>query len=360
MSTTYADTTLTIHLSHIQDNYRLLQKQLGHTICGAVVKANAYGLGAHEVAPALYASGCKHFFVATLDEAISLRAILHETHIYVFHGIGSKQEPIFKEYNLTPVLNTVEQMQRWHNVAVASQTSMPAILHIDTGMCRLGVNPDEVTSLPKLPGLNLQYIMSHLACADQPDHALNAQQLEAFDTACKHFPNIPASLCNSPGIFLGNAFHKQLARPGSALYGVNPTPGKANPMKSVVTLTSHIIQTRKITSPCTVGYSATHTMEKGSTIATVPVGYADGYLRHLSNNATCMIAGKEAPIVGRVSMDMITVDVTGIKCHAGSPVELLNDHITVDTLANYGETIGYEILTNLGKRYKRDYTTKGT
>jgi alanine racemase len=353
----FPETTLTINLTALRENYRLLREKSGYAVCAGVVKANAYGLGVVEVTRALYSEGCRHFFVAHLDEALELRPTLSsEAAIYVLHGVGEDQETAFTENHLIPVLSTLSQMKRWREYALKMGAPLPAIVHMDTGMSRLGVNPLSL-DVVKVDGLRVLYVMSHLACADM-NHALNQKQQELFEEVRVHFTNVPATLANSSGIFLGAEYHYDMVRPGCALYGVNPTPNLENPMQSVVTLTSKILQLRTISKDTTVGYGATHNLPKGSIVATIPVGYADGYLRSLGNKAEAMINGKRVAVVGRVSMDLITLDVTPIPetdLYEGAPVELLNAEITVNELAAHAGTIGYEILTDLGRRYKRVY-----
>lgn len=354
--------TLTINLSAIVANYRLLQSYLGNVECAAVVKADAYGLGIYQVATALEKAGCKKFFVATLEEGIHLRQYFPSQKIYVFHGIMSGEEAEFIQYGLVPVLNSLEQLSTWNSYAKKQNSFCSAVLHIDTGMCRLGFSRADLELLEndpsKIDALSLEYVMSHLACADEAEHHKNIRQLMLFEDMPQFLHHIPRSLSNSSGVFLGEKYHFNLARTGTALYGVNPTPLFPNPMQWVVKLSAPIIQVREIDFPQTVGYGADYEVAAGSRIAVVPVGYADGYLRSLSSKGYCFIAGVQVPIIGRVSMDMITVDVTTVpqeKLYPGAEMEIIGEHCTVNDVAMLAGTIGYEILTNLGKRYKRVY-----
>lgn len=348
MTNPYADSTLKISLSAIADNYRLLNKTGGKS--AAVVKANAYGLGVEKVAPAIAKAGCSDFFVANLDEAIELRGILPKSAIYVFHGIHKGQEKIFREYKLIPVLNSMEQ------VKLCTAGKLSGVLHFDTGMNRLGMSQKDAEYIAENVRLDIKYIMSHLACADVKGDPKNKEQLAAIKKISQLFPKIPVSFANSSGIFLGNGYHFDMVRPGSALYGVNPKPWTKNPMKPVVLLSGKILQIREIDTAQTVGYGASCKLPAGSKIAVLPVGYADGYLRSLGNKAFCAIGGKKVPLVGRVSMDLITIDVSKIKdIKAGSEVELIGNNMPVDDVAEKAGTIGYEILTSLGSRYKRVY-----
>jgi len=357
-----AGAVLTIDLAAIVANYRLLCARLGGVACAAVVKADAYGLGAEQVAPALAAAGCRHFFVAHVDEALALRPLLPGAAIGVFNGLFPGEEATYDENHLLPVLNDLGQVALWAGFAARQRRPMPAILHVDTGMSRLGLEPAEVTRLAddpgRLHGIELRYVMSHLACADQPSHPMNAGQLAAFRAARAKLPPAPASFANSSGIFLGPDYHGDLGRPGAALYGVAPQPGNPNPMQQVVNLKGKILQVRDVDRPMTVGYGATHRFTGAGRLATVAVGYADGYLRSLSGRAHAFLGDVRVPVVGRVSMDLITVDVSASPPQAARPggwLELLGPRHGIDALAAEAGTIGYEILTALGRRYHRVY-----
>jgi alanine racemase len=308
----------------------------------------------------LAAAGARLFFVALLDEGIALRRVLPEADIAVLGGLlpGTRSE--FLAHRLMPVLNDLGQIEAWRDGAAGG--AGPAILHLDTGMARLGLPPAEVATLidepERLAGVELAAIMSHLACADE-EHPLNRRQLDAFRSALTTLPKAPASFANSSGIFLGPEYHFDIARPGVALYGGNPLPGRPNPMAQVVRLQGKILQVREIDSHTTVGYGATHKTSRPARIATVGVGYADGWLRSLSNRGSAVIGGQKVPLVGRVSMDLITLDVTGIDTALARPgafVDLLGgaeNGRTVDDVAAEAGTIPYEILTSLGRRYHR-------
>ena len=368
----FAGAQLSIDLDAIAANWRALTARLeGGARAGAVVKADAYGLGMAAVAPALHAAGCGDFFTATLDEGIALSALLaarpagEACRIYVFLGPRPGEAAEYRRHRLSPVLNDLGQIETWR--AQPDQgAAQPAVLHIDTGMSRLGLAPTEVARLSaepeRLAGLYIDFVMSHMACAEEPEHPMNQAQLSEFKAALGPLGGAAAmpraSLANSSAIFLGGQYHFDLARPGAALYGLNPTPGKANPMAETVRLQAEILQVREIDRPRAIGYGATHRVTRPSRIATVPVGYADGYLRSASNRASVHIAGLPAPLVGRVSMDMITLDVTDIPtryAQPGAPVDLIGGAHPVDALAAEAGTIGYEILTSLGMRYRRRY-----
>ncbi len=341
---------LTIDLNAIASNYDGLRTQFSGQKCAAVVKADAYGLGVSPVAKVLAVKGCDTFFVATLEEGIELRTIQPQARIFVFHGPYPGEEQDYAAHQLIPVLNHPGQIEHWN-------AQHPFALHIDTGMCRLGLSYQELKTYASAATHLPLLLISHLACANEPAHPKNAEQLERFRKACALLPHIPASLCNSSGIFLHQEFHFHLARPGCALYGITPVEGK-NPMQPVVNLTAPIIQIRTLECRETVGYGATASLSKGAHVAIIQTGYADGYLRSASNQASVWINGYNAPVIGRVSMDMIAADVSGIPQNmldSAVNVELINAKYTVNHLARDAGTIGYEIFTRLGKRIKRRY-----
>jgi len=366
----HAGALLTIDLGAIAGNYRLLLDRLAGVPAAAVVKADAYGLGAERVAPVLARAGCRVFFVAHIDEGARLRHILDGTgvaeharaEIHVLGGLPPGTENAFAAARLTPVLNSLGEIAAWKDFCAAIEEPLPCDVHVDTGMGRLGLPPDETKRLAEEPerlaGLDVGNVLSHLACADEPDHPKNAEQLAAFRDIRARIGVGRACLANSSGIFLGSDYHFDMARPGVALYGVGPVPDAPNPMAQVVRLQGKIAQVRDVDTPQTVGYGAIHRVEGPGRVATVPVGYADGYLRSLSNRGTGYIGDIPVPVVGRVSMDLITLDVTGVPqdlARVGCLVDLIGPLNPVDRLAAEAGTIGYEILTSLGARYHRAY-----
>lgn len=363
MNDVFADATLTIDLDALAHNYQYLRNQAASAETAAVVKANAYGLGVGKVAPRLYREGCRMFFVATLDEAVELRSHLTaDANIAVFHGIRPGQEEVFQEHELLPILNDLAQVKQWRACAEKRGQSMPAILHIDTGMNRLGLNIEEAEELARQPeamqGIEWRYVMSHLACISQPDHPQNAEQLARFARVRQWFPGVKASLSNSGGVLVDVRYHHDLTRPGSALYGINSVNGVNAPLQSVATLSASVIQVRRVSGIRTVGYGATYEAKKEAVLATVPVGYADGYLRSLSNKGYGHVDGRKVPVIGRVSMDMVIMDISEIPeslQKVGTKIELLGKTCNVDDVARQAGTIGYEILTSLGARYERIY-----
>jgi alanine racemase len=380
-----AGAILEIDLGGIVENWRLLARQAAPALCAAVVKANAYGLGAAPVARALAAAGCRMFFVATLDEGIALRQSLGEApEIAVLNGPFPGCAAEFVEHGLIPVLNDPGQIEIWgkldnalsaprggegarnrppqptHSRSV-NQAGPPAILHVDTGMARLGLSAAEFAAFaadPRRNAIAWRAVMSHLACADQPDHPLNERQRARFAAAAAQLPGVPASLSASSGIFLGPSYHFDLVRPGAALFGVNPLPGRPNPLRQIVRLSGKIVQIRQIDRGESVGYGAAHVMQAPGRAAIVAVGYGDGWLRSLSHRGCGTLAGTRVPLLGRVSMDLVTFDVSAVPpalARPGAMIELLGPDYGIDDAAVDAGTIGYEILCALGSRYHRIY-----
>lgn len=355
-----APSILEIDLDAIVANWRRLAGLIGAPErCAAVVKADAYGLGAAQVAPALVAAGCRLFFVATLDEGVSLRRIVPTAEIAVLNGLMPLEPAVFARARLMPVLNDLGQIAAWRRFARRGGGAR-AMLHLDTGMARLGLAKDELDRLLGAPelldGITLAGILSHLACAGDPADPMNAAQRAEFAAAVAHLPAAPASLAASAGLFLGREFHFDFVRPGAALYGINPTSGHPNPMQQVVHFKGRILQVREIDRDRTVGYGAAHRMGRAGRIATVAVGYADGWLRTASHRGSVGISGQRAPVVGRISMDLLTLDVTGIDpavARPGALVDLIDPSYDVDAAAAAAGTIGYEILTAIGRRALR-------
>lgn len=358
-----AGAILTVDLAAIAENYRLLRRQAGRAACAAVVKADAYGLGAARVAPTLARAGCRDFFVAHLDEGLALRAILGRgPRIAVLHGAPPGTEGDCRAQDLVPVLNDLEQVAAWRGLARRRDEVLPAILQVDTGMARFGLpraDLDRLLAGPDgLAGLSLDLVMSHLACADTPDHPANAEQHAAFASLRSRLPGVPASLAASSGIFLGPAFQADLVRPGAALYGVNPQPGRPNPMRPVVRLQARILQLREVAAGAGIGYGHTAVARRPMRLAVVAAGYADGYLRSASGRGMAFAGPHPLAGVGRVSMDSLILDVTDVPPEAvplGGFVDLIGPGHGVDALAEAAGTIGYEVLTSLGARYHRVY-----
>lgn len=374
MPTHSANGRLTIDLEAIVANWKKLANKASHKNCAAVVKANGYGLGAVEVSHALFNAGCREFFVATVEEGVELRKAIKEATIYIFSGFNRKAAKTYKSKQLIPVINSLSGIADWQSYATAS---MKCALHVDTGMNRLGLSESDVSLLADdqepYGKFNPSLIISHFACADDPGNPLNNQQIEAFSHAASLFPNARKSLANSAGIFIGKSAHFDMLRPGIALYGGEAVNTVNNPMKPVLKLEGRIIQIRQAKKGESVGYGACGKLERDSVIAVVGIGYADGLHRSTSGAGTPsrtyfsqpgiagMIGKHKAPLIGRVSMDLTTYDVTDIPSKALADadwIELINNHITVDDVAASAGTIGYEILTSLGKRYERIYKNR--
>jgi len=353
---------LTIDLGAIFDNYRALAVRVMPTECAAVVKGDAYGCGIDQVTATLSRAGCKTFFVAHLDEARRVRALAPEAAIYVLNGYTSGTGPAFTEVYARPVINSSVEFAEWDQFVAASGWRGGVGLHVDTGMNRLGLSLDETAAVAmrmQTENHGLTLLMSHFACADRAQHPLNDQQIRQFREIRTLFRGIPGSLANSSGIFLDQSAYCDMVRPGAALYGVNPTPGRPNPMKPVIELRSRVLQMRSVPRNATVGYGATWTAKRASRIAMVAAGYADGILRAAgAAERDVLVAGKRCRIVGRISMDLLAVEVTDLPDSAirrGDLVTLIGGELGVDAVGAQAGTIGYEVLASLGGRYHRNW-----
>ena len=358
---------LTVDLDAIVANWRKLEKTAVPAECAGVIKADAYGCGVAPVARALYDAGCKTFFVATVDEARAARAALPpQAAIYTLNGFFQNTGDAHARADCKPVIGDLNELAEWDVFCRRSGWNGGAAIHIDTGMNRLGLTVTEAQGI--IPRINagdhgITLVMSHLASAEQLNNPVNARQLAAFREIASLFSGVPSSLANSSGIYLGAPFQFDMVRPGAALYGVNPTPEADNPMLPVVELKARIAHIRNIEKGETVGYGGTWTARRPTRLAIVSAGYADGYFRAASANdgtrgAEVIVAGKRCPIAGRVSMDLIAVDITDLPPNAarrGHLATLIGEGITVDELAHHFGTIGYEVLTSLGPRYARIY-----
>ena len=356
---------LTVRLPAIVANYRTYRRMAGPTAVAAVVKADGYGLGAARVAPALAQAGCDSFFVARLEEAIALRKLVPQARIFVLDGADADAVPALISFSLTPVLNSLGQIAAWGAAAGVGTSKLDAVLHVDTGMNRLGLPGDELAILSgehakRLAGINPVLVMSHLACSDEPSNPMNGQQLSRFQQALAMLPPAPASLAASHGAMLGMEYHFDLVRPGVALYGANPQAQEgtgpkigqeraANLMQTAAVLTAKVLQVRRIDSGSSVGYGASFRAKRPSMIATVALGYADGMPRTLSNKGVAVLNGVRVPFAGRVSMDTICLDVSDMPAppRIGDEAELLGDTLSLGEVAASAGTNEYEILTRL-------------
>ncbi|MBI3440723.1 MAG: alanine racemase [Proteobacteria bacterium] len=358
-----------VYLDRVCRNYLYLQKKLKKgTDCAAVVKADAYGLGAAAVVPELYKANCRHFYVAKADDGLAVRAALkgQDAHVYVLNGPYGAAPKELAQNHLIPALNTLGDIEYWAGFARDGGQRQPAIIHLDTGMNRLGLSAVDVTRLKSnltlLKSLDIRYVMSHLACADEPEHPKNPEQLKKFVELIGQL-GLPCrlSLANSAGIFLGSDYHFDQVRPGCAIYGINPQISLPNPMQGTVALKARILQIRDAVCGETVGYGANYKLSSPAKLASISAGYADGLLRSFAGGGVVYINGQKCPVVGRVSMELIVADVTQVtpSPHEGGWAELIGEHQSVDDLAAAAKTIGYEILTSLGGKYKRIYSGQG-
>ena len=372
-----ASAILSIDLDAVATNYRILVKKVGSACrVGAVVKANAYGIGARRVSDTLLDQGCKTLITANIEEALDLYAYFHDTgrdipEIVVLGGVLPNMEQVFVASGIIPVLNSLDQISNYGRLARKIGRKLPCYIHFDTGMSRLGLDAQETQYILTKPeilyGLNICCIMSHLSCADEVGHIKTEEQFVKFEQLQQQLPDRISKTCrfslsNSSGIFRGVDLHYSMVRAGMAIYGLNPTPETKNPMKPVVRLKASIIQSRVCAVGDSVGYGSSYRVKDVCPVVTVGVGYADGLPRLLSNNGKVYINGKSCPIIGRVSMDVITVDISKLTENpprVGDWVEIIGDSQSVDDIASQCQTIGYEVLTNIGstpaKRLRREY-----
>jgi alanine racemase len=357
---------LTIDLAAIEANWKALARRAMPAECSAVIKADGYGCGIEPVAAMLAKAGCKTFFVADLFEARRVRAIAPEPAIYVLNGVMPGTAAAFADLHARPVIGSLSELAEWDAFVSANDWRGGAALQVDTGLNRLGISPEEAAALAariRAESHGISLLMSHFACAEEPEHPLNDKQIKLFREIRILYRGIPSSLANSSGIFLGSAAHCDLVRPGAALFGLNPTPGRPNPMQAAINLRGRIAGLRSVRRGETVGYGAGWTAKRDTQLAIVAVGYADGYLRAAGASDTvigadAIVAGRRCTLAGRVSMDLLAVDITDVPDGAakrGDMVTLIGDGISVDHLAANAKTIGYEVLTSLGRRYHRVY-----
>jgi len=362
-----ARAVLTVDLGALRANWARLNEVSGRAECAGVIKADAYGLGLAPIARALTNEGCKTFFVATVDEGRTAREVQPGATIYVLDGLLPGAEAHYAGFDLRPVLSSLAEVREWAAYSRTRGRKLAAGIHVDTGMSRLGMPEEEVHGLVREPGLlaaiDTTLIMSHLACADEPGSPMNPRQRDKFNELRALLPPAPASLSNSGGTFLGPTYHFDVVRPGIALYGGRAHEGKPNPMRTVVRLAAKILQVNEVAPGSTIGYGGIYRVQRPSRIATIGCGYADGFLRALSvatgeAGPVGYIGDYPVPIVGRVSMDFTTVDVTDVPeelARRGRWVEVMGQRVTVDDLTDRAGTIGYELLSRLGPRVHRVY-----
>jgi len=353
---------LSIDLTALTANYLLLREKAAPARVAAVVKADAYGLGARRVAATLQEAGCSDFFVAHLAEAEALLPHVRGATLYVLNGLQPGAEAMCAALGILPVINSLDQARRWADIAAAMGRALPAALQVDSGMSRLGLPDTEVDELACWSDwfdlVDVRLIMSHLACADEPAHPANQMQRKRFEALASRLPPAPLSLANSAAIYLPSEFHHDLVRPGLAIYGVGAPHGHA--LHRVMKVDARVIQVRSVESGTGVGYGLSFKARRPTRVATIALGYADGWPRQLSNRGAAYCGGVRLPFAGRVSMDTILLDVTDLPEEAlglGDYVELIGDHQSVEDVAADAATIPYEILTGLGHRFHRVYST---
>jgi alanine racemase len=361
---------LTIDLDALVANWQLLAQKSLPAQTSAVVKADAYGLGIVHVVPALWQAGCRTFFVALAEEGLRVRAVAPDARVFVLNGFFSEAFAVYQESDLIPVLGSLHELDVWRSLNAKQKDKLPFALHVDTGMNRLGVTLDEaLTFAADKRNEKPVLLMTHLATADDQAHALNDKQIQSFQTLRAAFSGVESSIANSPGIFHSGVGEYELSRPGVAMYGGEPFSGDANPMRPVVTLEARIVQIRTGRKGETVGYGATAMLGRDTRIAVCSVGYADGYLRSASgsgvplrgtvpNGGEGYVAGRKIPVLGRITMDLTSFDITDLPVDAVGPgdyIELFGQNISLDDAARAAGTIGYELLTSLGTRYHRRY-----
>lgn len=340
---------LRIDLGALSANYALFRNAASPGAAAAVVKADGYGLGAPPVAQALWGAGCRDFFVATAGEGLALRAELPDAMIYVFEGARSETVLDLVGADLIPVLNHSAQLEAWRETA----GGRAAAVHVDTGMHRLGFDPH--LSSRDFRGVRVTLLVTHLACADQPDHPMNRRQLERLARVRESFPGVPVSIGNSAAVLEGPQLAGDLGRPGIGVYGGNPYLDAPSPVRPVVTLEGRVLQIRRVAAGESIGYGATFTAEHDMDVAVVGLGYGDGLPRLLSNRGEAAVSGRRCPIVGRISMDLTTIDVTGVAVRLDDWVEFFGATVLVDEVAAWAGTIAYEILTGIGHRPAREF-----
>ncbi len=351
---------IAIDLGALVRNWKRLRDLSSPAECAAVVKADAYGIGIERAVPALAAAGCRTFFVALPEEGERVRDAAPDATIYVLNGFVAEWAEHFRAFSLRPVLNSPESIEAW----AALCHGAPSVIHVDTGMNRLGLSLHQAVGLSRRPDLlaaaHPQMLMSHLACADEPGHPLNRTQLTLFREVRGEFPRLPASLANSAGMHLGRDFHLDLVRPGIALYGAAFAQDRA-PMETVVTVKTRILQIREVAAGETIGYGATRHVLEETRIAILSAGYADGYHRMTGSSdkhpgAEATLRGQQVPVLGRVSMDLIAIDVGHVAgVTEGDWVELFGPNMPIDAVAAAAATVGYELLTGLSHRGARRY-----
>lgn len=353
---------LTIDLEGVQQNYLLMQKMSSPSKCAVVLKANAYGLGLRPVARALSEVGVQDYFVTTLEEGLVLREELKSARIYILNGVFKGTEDVLTSHDLYPVLLSLEQLDLWRVHLQKSALKCPAVLQVNAGMGRFGISYEEALALEKDPkafqGVDLLYILGHLSSASLSSHPSNEKERVQFEEFRRLFPNLSATLANSPGIFLGKPYHYDMTRVGIGLYGGAPLEDQTNPLKPILSLKARVLQVRSLKKGMGVGYDGLYVMPKDGRVATVNIGFGDGFPRSLSNKGYGLIKGHKVPIAGRISMDWMSFDVSDVPeedVTSGTLITLLDDVLTIDKVATLAGTTSYDLISGLGARLYRTY-----
>lgn len=343
----YSQSVLLIDLNALKENYLFLKQTAPNSICAAVVKNNAYGLGIERVVPALREVGCNDFFVALAVEGERVRSVAPQANIYVLQGIGDDSLKLFQDNKLIPVISTPAMFKFWMKNKI---DGIKPVLNIETGLNRLGFRKKDVMALTEDEKKEFSYLLSHLACADEPYHFMNQHQIKEFDEMKKMLPNLKSTLSASDGVFLGENFQKDMVRLGAAMYGLNTAPDRQNKMKAVVHLKAPVLQIVNVSDGEYIGYGASYKTKKEMKIAIVSIGYADGLPRSLMGRGRVFFLDQEIRFIGRLSMDNLMCDVTDVKgLKEGMFVDVLNNHYTADDMGADAGTIGYEILNGVCK-----------
>jgi alanine racemase len=353
---------MVVNLAAIRQNFNTLKKLSNTAECAAVVKGDGYGHGMLESARVLLTAGARTFFVATAEDATGLRSALQNETIAVLGGYVPSVRSEFEHHNLVPVLNSLEQIKGWSEVSTSNGIRKRAILHIDTGMNRLGLRDGQISLLAQdarlLNSIDWVAVMTHFSAADDLDFERCEIQRQKFLAGCKLLPIVRRSMANSAASHFGNDFLADLYRPGKSTFGINPLTGVSNPMREPASVFAPLLQIETVSRGAAIGYSSTFRSACKSRIATVGIGYANGYPRSASNCGIMAIDGFRAPVVGRVSMDVTTIDVTEIPLELlvlGSNVEVLGPTVTAEEIAKRCSTIEHEILIGLGRGCRRIY-----
>jgi alanine racemase len=361
-----ASAVLYVDLRAIKENYKKICAHLGSkTLCAAVVKSDAYGLGVAPIVKALHLAGCRHFFCSYLDDALKIRQEFANSDVvvYVLNGVFPKTEHLFHENAITPCLISKDHVDRWVAYGKKISQKLPCIIHVDTGMGREGLAVEEFMMLydlekEKLEALDIHFLMSHLANSNTPNNRKNIIQLDRFQLLLSRMPNLKATLANSSGLALGPQYHFDMVRPGMALYGYKGLNYADLYLSPTLSVQGRVLLTRSLTGGESIGYNSTFTCQRDTKVALISVGHGDGVLRAISNRGGILINGHMTPLIGAVSMDTMMVDITSHPTgtvHADMWVELYGDIESVNRFAESEGTSVYELMVRHGQRFQRIY-----